>query len=232
MHDQVYSNCVRGTILDSSDCWTLEQEDKKRLEHNGTAMLLCLCNIKKELCISTNSLLSWLKLKHLGSVLRCNKLCWFRHVKQSELYTGQILDLEVEGKRSCGCSEFVVDLRQWNLQAETCPNHGKWSKQLKTASHTHTPWACNVTVMYSEWVSEICKFPCFHLGWYTFNKHLQHNHLLCLMMAEVSLKLIKHTCSWHDKLILWTLNPQGNIYQTTLCWSYSNKDTEIRENHD
>ena len=31
------------------------------------------------------------------------KVHWFGHVKQSELYTGQILDLEVEGNRSCGC---------------------------------------------------------------------------------------------------------------------------------
>ena len=32
-----------------------------------------------------------------------------------------------------------------------------------------------------------------------------------LMMEEVSLKrsLIKHTCSWRDKLVLWTLNRQA-----------------------
>ena len=37
-----------------------------------------------------------MKLKSLDSVLRYNRLHWFRNVKQSELYTGQIMDLEVE----------------------------------------------------------------------------------------------------------------------------------------
>ena len=33
------------------------------------------------------------------------------------------------------------DLRQWNLQVETCQNRSEWSKRLKTASHTQTRWA-------------------------------------------------------------------------------------------
>ena len=50
--------------------------------------------------VSTNSLLRRLKLKSLDSVLRCNRLRWFGHVKRAELYNGQILDLELEGNRS------------------------------------------------------------------------------------------------------------------------------------
>ena len=53
-------------------------------------------NIAKEQCVSTNSLLSRLKLKSLDSVLKCNILCWLGHVKRGELYTRQILDLEFE----------------------------------------------------------------------------------------------------------------------------------------
>ena len=40
--------------------------------------------------VSTNSLLRRLKLKSLDSVLRCNRLRWFGHVKRGELYNGQI----------------------------------------------------------------------------------------------------------------------------------------------
>ena len=36
-------------------------------------------------------------------IVKVNKLRWFEYVKQSELYTGQILDLKVEGNRSCDC---------------------------------------------------------------------------------------------------------------------------------
>ena len=90
--DQMFSSCVRGMMLYSSQYWALRQEDKKRLEHSERAMLLWMCNIKKDQCVSTNFLLSRLKLKSLDSVLRCIRHCWFGHVKQSELYTGQVLD--------------------------------------------------------------------------------------------------------------------------------------------
>ena len=130
-------------MLYSSECWTHRQEEKKRLERSERAMLLWLCNIKKEQRVSTSSLLSLLKLKCLDSVLRCNRLLWFRHVKPSELYTGQILDLELEGNRSrdlpkkCSLDAIKDDLRHWNLQAETCQNRSEWMNRLKTAIHTH-----------------------------------------------------------------------------------------------
>ena len=116
----------------------------RRLEHSENAMLLWLCNIKKEQPVSTNSLLSRLKLKSLDSVLRCNRLRWFGHVKWSELYTGHILDLEVEGNRSrgrprkCRLDAIKDDLKQWNLHGKTCRNSSEWRKRLKTASHTYT----------------------------------------------------------------------------------------------
>ena len=94
---QMYNSCVRGKMLYSSECWTLGQEDKKRLKHSERAMLLWMCNINKEQCVNKNSLLSRLKLKSLDSMLRCNKLRWLGHVKRSELYTGQILELKVKG---------------------------------------------------------------------------------------------------------------------------------------
>ena len=140
---QIYNSCVRGTMLYSSECWTLRQENEKRLECSERAMLLWLCSIKKEQLVRTNSLLSWLKLKSLDSVLRCNRLHWFGHVEWSELYTGQILDLEIEGNRShsspkkCWLDAIKYDLRQWNLRAETCQNRSEWRKLLKTASDTH-----------------------------------------------------------------------------------------------
>ena len=85
-----------------------------------------------------------LLLKSLDSVLRCNRLRWFGHVKWSELYTGQILDdLNMEGNRSCSrpkkcwLDAIKDDLRQWNLQAETCQNRSEWRNPMKTASHTN-----------------------------------------------------------------------------------------------
>ena len=64
-------------------------------------------------------------------------------MKQSELYTGEISDLEVEGNRNpdrpkkCWLDAIKDDLRQWNFQAETCKNCSEWWKRLKTASHTY-----------------------------------------------------------------------------------------------
>ena len=78
--------------------------------------------------VSKNCLLSRLKLKSLDSVLRCNTLRWLGHVTQSQLYIGQILDMEMEVNRSCEhpkkcwLDAIKDDLRQWSLQAETCQN--------------------------------------------------------------------------------------------------------------
>ena len=78
--------------------------------------------------VSTNCLLSRLKLKSLDSVLRCNTLRWFGHVTQSQLYIGQILDIEMEVNRicdhpkKCWLDAIKDDLRQRNLQVETCQN--------------------------------------------------------------------------------------------------------------
>ena len=58
-----------------------------------------------------------------------------------ELYTGQILDLEVEGNSSrdrqkkCRSDAIKDDLRQWNLHVETCLIRREWRKRLKTSSH-------------------------------------------------------------------------------------------------
>ena len=95
-------------MLYSSECCALRQEDKKRLELSEIAMLLQLCNIKKEQRVSTNSLLSRLNLRSLDSVLRCIRLRWFGRVKRSELHTGQILDLEAEGNKLWPLKEVLV----------------------------------------------------------------------------------------------------------------------------
>lgn len=65
-------------------------------------------------------------------------------MKQSELYTGQILGLEVEKNRGRGCPKTCSsdaikdDLKTWNLQTETCENCSEWRERLRTAnSHTH-----------------------------------------------------------------------------------------------
>ena len=128
----MYNNCVRRMMLYSSEHCALRQEDEKRLDLSERAMLLWLCNIKKER-VSTYSVLSWLKLESLDIVFWCNRLPWFGYVKWRELYTGQILDLEVEGNTSRGHQRWW----QWNLQAETCQNRSEWRKRLKTGNHTH-----------------------------------------------------------------------------------------------
>ena len=40
-------------------------------------------------------------------------------------------------QKKCWLDAIKDDLRQWNLQAETCQNCCEWRKRLKTASHTH-----------------------------------------------------------------------------------------------
>ena len=77
---------------------------------------------------------------------------WFGHVKRSELYTGQILELKVGENRSRGRPKkswlnlIKDDLIQWNHQAETSQwwsgGMVEWWNRLKTASHTHAGRHC------------------------------------------------------------------------------------------
>ena len=55
---QMYNSCIRGTVLYSPKCWSLRQENKKRLERSERKMLLWMCYIKKMQRVITNSLLS------------------------------------------------------------------------------------------------------------------------------------------------------------------------------
>ena len=120
-HGQLYNSCVGGTILHSSEFWTIKQEGKKRLECSKREMLLCRCNMKKQRRVSINSLLKWLKLKSLDSVLRRNRLHWLVNVKQTGIYTGQILGLEEKGNRNyslpkkCWWDAIKRNLRACNL---------------------------------------------------------------------------------------------------------------------
>ena len=40
-------------------------------------------------------------------------------------------------RKKCWLDAFKDDLRQWNLEAQTCQNRNEWRKRLKTVSHTH-----------------------------------------------------------------------------------------------
>ena len=78
-----------------------------------------------------------------GFSVKLYRLRWFGHVKESDLYTGQILDLDVEGNNSRGrLKKYWLDtikdhLSQWNFQVENCQNRSECRKRLKAASHTH-----------------------------------------------------------------------------------------------
>ena len=72
----------------------------------------------------------------------------------------------------------------------------------------------------------IFKFCCFRQGPHISFKYAWHNHLRCPVVGVVSLKhsVIKHTCSWRDKLIvLWTLNRQAKIFSRIFYCMYPRK---------
>ena len=65
----MYDSCVRGTMVYSSECWALKQDEKKCLEHSETEMVVQ----HQERACQHKFLLSW--LKNLNSVLRYNWVC-------------------------------------------------------------------------------------------------------------------------------------------------------------
>ena len=131
---KLYNSCVRSTMIYGSECWALRSEDFKRLLHNERAMLLWMYHVKRGTRVNTTVLLELLNLKPLDSVLRCNRLRWFGHVKQSDLWINKCTSLEVQKSKSRGrpgktWKESVVD--------DLAGDHVKWRSLLKAASHTH-----------------------------------------------------------------------------------------------
>ena len=125
-HGQLYNSCFWGMILYSSEFWAIRQDVKKCFGCIKREVLLCRSSMKKQQRFNINSLLNWLKLRSLDSVLRRNRLHWLVNVRQTDMYTGQILDLEDEGNRNYGLSKkcwwdaIKRNLRAWNLHADIC----------------------------------------------------------------------------------------------------------------
>ena len=72
------------------------------------------------------------------------------------------------------------------------------------------------------------KFYCFCPSPHICFRYAWNNYLPCPMIGEVLPKrsLIKHTCSWREKLIvLWTLNRQTKIFlHITFSYAFTSND--------
>ena len=155
-----------------------------------------------------------IETQNLDSVLRCNRLRWFGHMKWTGLYTGQILDLEVEGNRSRGRSKnedaIKDDLRQWNLQAETYQNCSEYRKRLKIASQTHAGCVTWRQWIVSEWSVSLEKD--YPVGIYIFKVNNRNTRTRCRICSKLTIKAPERRY-WHKITNPWKWTSFLTLFQ-------------------
>ena len=93
-------------MLHASETWPLTKTNIQHLvQHNGSAMIRQICNIKLEdvASVRSNELLAF-KLEDLDLILRERSLCWFGHVEHSGggVRTACDIYIQVDGRPGSG----------------------------------------------------------------------------------------------------------------------------------
>ena len=135
----IYTTCVRSVMLYSSECWPIRNQECARLYQNERAMIRWVCGVPTNSVVDTTTLYVRLNITHLDTTLRCNRLCWFGHVRRSQSWTKKCQSLEVEGRVGMGrprqtwMDNIKEDLQTWNLTADVADNRDEWRESLRTA---------------------------------------------------------------------------------------------------
>ena len=101
-HGHVYSSCVQSAMLHASETWPLTKPSLQRLQHNDSAKIRQICNVKPQNTanIRSTELLARLGIEDLGLILKQRRLRWYGHVERSNGAVKTAFDMQIVGK--CG----------------------------------------------------------------------------------------------------------------------------------
>ena len=99
---ELYSSCVRRTMLHGSECWAVTRETTLRMQRNDRAMMRWICNVRLTDQVNSDILLARLNIPNLTDILRQGRLRWFGHVHRSDGWIKKCTEMEMVGRRASG----------------------------------------------------------------------------------------------------------------------------------
>jgi hypothetical protein len=141
----VYSACVRSSMLHGSETWAPNASDLQRLRRNDRAMIRWICAVKPKDEIPSDALHRKLGIDEVTSVVRIRRLRWYGHVQRASTCINSISQLTVPGNRDRGrprktWSECVRnDVKECNLSKYDPLDRDAWRKAIKFCQVLPTP---------------------------------------------------------------------------------------------
>ena len=142
---EVYSACVRSSMLHASETWAPNAADLQRLRRNDRAMMRWICRVKLNDDVSSEVLHQKLGLEEVTSVVRTRRLRWYGHVQRASTCINSITRMPLPGGRKEGrprktWSECVKnDIEACNLSALDPQNRDAWRKAIRPCQVLPTP---------------------------------------------------------------------------------------------
>ena len=127
-HGSIYNSCVRGAMLNASECWTRKKADLHSHQRNGRAMMRWLCGVKNSDNIydhiSTAELTKKLDVSDLGAAISSRRLSKMVRSCQERRYmdcqdvcpSHQWINSERKAKETWA-EAIKSDLREYGLSA-------------------------------------------------------------------------------------------------------------------
>ena len=136
---EVYSCCVRSTMLYGSETWAQTRETLQRMQRNDRTMIRWICGVRLSDRIHSDALLAKLNILSIEDLLRRRRLRWFGHVQRSDGWIKKCTNIVIDGPASRGrpkktWKETIADDRKrWKMNNIDPGDRVTWRNRLRTA---------------------------------------------------------------------------------------------------
>ena len=135
MKGEIYSTCVRPSMLHGSETWPMRQEEKARLLRAESSMMRWMCGSKMQDRAPISSLRSSLgEIPSITDQARNGRLRWYGHVERREEddWLKKSCNLEIEGRaprgrpRQTWAQTVKDDLKDLNIDRNLAQDRKMW----------------------------------------------------------------------------------------------------------
>jgi len=101
---KIYTMCIQSVMKYGSETWPMKMEDIQHLQRAEIMMVRWMCGVTLRDRVTSDELLSLMKVNAVFEVVRQNRLRWFGHVyrKSDDNWVKKCQQLLVEGKAGRG----------------------------------------------------------------------------------------------------------------------------------
>ena len=145
MKGEIYSRCVRPSMLHGSETWPMRQEEKNRLLRAESSMLRWMCGSKIQDRAPISSLRTTLgNIPAITDQARGGRLRWFGHVERREDndWLKRACNLDIEGRtprgrpRQTWAQTVKDDLKVLNIDRNLAQDRNSWRAAISQRSLT------------------------------------------------------------------------------------------------